>query len=125
MSEIIQGEGFTIKSNKFDYFFGRVTSNPDNQRRSLDNLNGLRQFGIEEENNGREQLLQIFQQGLNAPQVGRKRDRYGTTIVRKVEITIPDLQGAVEISYLYRNNDFNSIPEVTTLITKIYPPEQP
>jgi len=65
--------------------------------------------------------LEIFQQGLNAPQVGGKRDRYGTTIVRRVEITMPDLQGAIEISYLYRNNDLNSIPEVTILITKIYP----
>lgn len=74
---------------------------------------------------GRERLLQIFHQGLNAPQVGGKRDRYGTTLVRKVEISKPNLEGAIEISYLYRNNDINSTPEVTTLISKIYPLEEP
>ena len=47
MSEVIQGEGFTIKANKFDFFFGRVTSSLENERRSRDNYYRLRQLGIE------------------------------------------------------------------------------
>ncbi|MBO1349643.1 MAG: hypothetical protein EBE86_020720 [Hormoscilla sp. GUM202] len=120
MSEVIAGDGFTVKTNKFEFFFGRVTSNPKNERRSFDNLNGLRQLGIEEEADGRERLMEIFRSGLKGPQVGIKGDRYGTTIVRKVEIIYQEVRGAIEVSYLYRNNDLESTPEVTTLITKIY-----
>lgn len=119
MSESFQGEGFTIKVSKFDFFFGRVSSTPENERRSRDNCYGLRQLGIEGDR-GTKQLMQIFQKGLTAPQVGGKRDRYGITIVRKVEVIGPQARGAIEISYLYRHHDFQATPEVTTLIPKIY-----
>ena len=115
---MIQGEGFTIKANKFDFFFGRVTSSLENERRSRDNYYRLRQLGIEGQ--GVEQLMPIFKEGLNAPQVGGKRDRYGITIVRKVEVIGAKVQGAIEVSYLYRNHDLRAIPEITTLIPKIY-----
>ncbi len=47
MDELIQGAGFTVKSNKFDFFFGRVTSTPSNTRRAIDNLRDLRILGID------------------------------------------------------------------------------
>jgi len=124
MNKLIYREGFTIKPSKFDFFFGRVKSSRDNERRSKDNLQGLLQLGIDEELGGRERLLQIFRRGLNAPQVRVKTDRYGITLVRKVEITEKNVRGAVEISYLYRDNNLDSIPEITTLITKIYPQKE-
>lgn len=54
MTNVIQGEGFTVNESKFDFFFGRVTSNPRNARRSLDNLEGLRKLGIDEASGGKE-----------------------------------------------------------------------
>jgi len=76
MSEVIAGDGFTVKTNNFEFFFGRVTSNPKNEGRSLDNLDGLRQLGIEEEADGREPPIKIFRSGLKGPQVGIKGDRW-------------------------------------------------
>jgi hypothetical protein len=29
MDEVIQGTGFTVRASKFDFFFGRVTSDPE------------------------------------------------------------------------------------------------
>jgi hypothetical protein len=46
---MLEGEGFIVDERKFDYFFGRVISNPHNRTRSLENLEGLRELGIEEE----------------------------------------------------------------------------
>lgn len=116
---MIQGDGFTINESKFDFFFGRVTSSPRNAIRSQNNLEGLRKIGIEA--GDREGLMQIFHEGLNAPQIGDERvDEYGITIVRKVELSGGEVTGAIEISYLYRNGDMDSLPEITTLITKIY-----
>ena len=117
---MIQGEGFTINESKFDFFFGRVTSNPRNARRSLDNLEGLRKLGIDEAAGGKERLLQIFQEGLNTPIIKEVTDDYGTTLVRKVEVSGREVPGAIEISYLYRNSDVNLLPEITTIIIKIY-----
>lgn len=115
----IEGSGFIIKESKFDYFFGRVSSSSKNQRRSLDNLENLMGLGIEEAASGKERLLEIFAEGLTAPQVGLRSSRYGTTIVRRVEVSGVEL-GAIEISYFYPSNDFSVVPEVSTLIIKIY-----
>ncbi len=117
---MIRGEGFTIDEKKFDFFFGRVTSNPKNTSRSLQNLRELRKLGIEEALGGTERLLQIFQQGLNAPQINEITTPHGVTIVRKVEVSSGEIAGAIEISYFYQNGDFNSLPKVTTIIPKIY-----
>ncbi|MBC6480235.1 MAG: hypothetical protein EBE86_005885 [Hormoscilla sp. GUM202] len=117
---MIQGEGFTIDESKFDYFFGRVTSNPHNTERSWRNYEGLRRLGIEETTGGRERLLQIFQSGLNQPIIDRKENSYGITLVRKVEIDRGSLQGSIEISYFYTDGDLESIPKISSIITKIY-----
>ncbi|MDY6806312.1 MAG: hypothetical protein SXA11_21250 [Cyanobacteriota bacterium] len=117
---MIRGEGFTIDEKKFDFFFGRVTSNPKNASRSLQNLRELRRLGIEEAQGGTERLLQIFQEGLNASQIEEIATPHGVTIVRKVEVNRGEILGAIEISYFYQNGDFNSLPKVTTIIPKIY-----
>lgn len=116
----IEGLGFTVKESKFDYFFGRVTSSPKNQRRSLDTLRDLRQLGITEEAGGRERLLEIFFLGLTALQVKDPiTTRFGTTIVRRIEVSGPE-DGAIEISYFYPDGDLSATPGVSTLITKLY-----
>ena len=118
---MIRGEGFTVNESKFDFFFGRVTSSPRNAIRSRDNLEGLRKLGIEEESGGRERLLEVFEDGLNAAQIGSERvGQYGVTLVKRVEVNDGEVPGAIEVSYLYRNGDMNSIPEVTTIIPKTY-----
>jgi hypothetical protein len=121
MSVFIDGTGFRISESKFDFFFGRVTSTPENTRRSVQNVQCLRQFGIREEAEGREQLMQIFRDGLSAPErLPRREDRYGVTIRRVVQLENNLISGEPEIFYLYRNGDLSSLPEVTSLIPKTY-----
>jgi hypothetical protein len=117
---LIQGNGFTIKESKFVYFFGRVTSNPSNQARSLQNLQDLKKLGIDEATGGREQLMKIFQDGLNSPEMKRITNDYGTTIIKKVELTGVEAEGAIEISYFYPGSNLSAVPEVSSIIPKIY-----
>lgn len=117
---MIEGEGFTIDEKKLDYFCGKVTSNPHNESRSRSNLESLERLGVEESQGGKEKLLQIFKDGLNAPEIDVVSRPYGIVIVRKVEIIHNDTRGAIEISYFYLNGDLNSIPKVATIVIKIY-----
>jgi len=111
MDELIQGVGFTIKASKFDFFFGRVTSTPTNARRSSDNLRDLRILGIDEASGGKERLLQIFAEGLNAPEVpDRKTNEYGVHISRKVELSGGEKPGAIIVRYFYPQGNLNTIP---------------
>ncbi|OCQ90725.1 hypothetical protein BCD67_03135 [Oscillatoriales cyanobacterium USR001] len=121
MDELIQGIGFTIKSSKFDFFFGRVTSTPTNARRSSDNLRDLRILGIDEASGGKEQLLQIFAEGLNALEVPeRKTNEYGVHISRKVELSGGEKPGAIIVRYFYPQGNLNTIPQVTSIVPLIY-----
>lgn len=115
---MIQGEGFTINESKFDFFFGRVTSDSHNANRSLQNLRDLRKLGVDEAEGGRERLLQLFQEGLSTPEVDRKENSYGITITRQVEV-IGKEAGFIEISYFYSNGNLNSTPKITTIIPKV------
>ncbi len=119
---MIRGEGFTINESKFDYFFGRVTSDPDNTQRSLQNLRELNRLGIDEAAGGRERLLQIFQAGLNAPEVieYNRNTRYGISIARQVEVSSEQATGVIIVFYFYPQGDLNAIPQVTSIIPKIY-----
>ncbi len=118
---MLEGDGFRIQEAKFDFFFGRVTSTPMNTARSIQNVQSLRRFGIREEAEGQEQLMQIFREGLSAPErLPRREDQYGVTIRRLVQIENNLISGELEIFYLYRNGDLTSLPEVTSLIPKTY-----
>ena len=122
IDKVIQGAGFTIKSSKFDFFFGRVTSTPTNTRRSLDNLRDLRTLGIDEASGGKEKLLQIFAEGLNAPEVedDRKVNEYGTNISRKVELRGGEKPGAIVVRYFYVESNLDLNPQVTSIVPLIY-----
>ncbi len=121
MDEVIQGAGFTIRASKFDFFFGRVTSTPANIRRSSDNLRDLRTLGIDETSGGKEQLLQIFAEGLNATEIpDRKTNEYGVHISRKVELSGGEKPGAIIVRYFYPQRDLNATPQVTSIVPLIY-----
>ncbi len=119
---MIQGEGFTVKESKLDYFFGRATSTPRNAKRSSNNLENLKKLGIDETVDGIARLIQIFQEGLNAPEIiaYRKDNEYGTSIARKVEVSGPDVVGAIIVSYYYPGGNRSVIPQVSSIITLIY-----
>ena len=122
----IEREGFTIKESKFDFFFGRVTSSPQNIRRSSDNLENLNRLGIDETADGRERLLEIFQQGLNAPEIqaSRKITKYGLNIFRKVELLGGQVAGAIVVRYFYPHGDLSVKPQVTSIVVLIYKQEE-
>lgn len=118
----IEGKGFTVKESKFDFFFGRVTSNTKKLRRSSDNLENLNLLGIDEAADGRERLIEIFQEGLNAPEIekGRKLTKYGLNISRKVELSYGKVEGAIVVRYFYPNGDLSVKPQVTSIVVLIY-----
>jgi hypothetical protein len=118
---VIQGEGFTVRESKFDFFFGRVTSDPTNIQRSLQNLRELMRLGIDEAAGGRQRLMELFREGLNAPEISedRRDTEYGTSITRKVEVR-GAITGAILIRYYYPESDLEAIPQVASLVVKIY-----
>ncbi|HEY9704376.1 MAG TPA: hypothetical protein V6C58_18140 [Allocoleopsis sp.] len=120
MGNIIQGDGFTIDETKFDFFFGRVTSNPVNKIRSLQNLKELNKLGINDTIEGKQLLMQIFQSGLNGQKINEITKPHGLTVVRKIEISNNEIQGTIEISYFYLHSDLTLTPKITTIIPKIY-----
>lgn len=122
---MIQGSGFTIKESKFDFFFGRVTSSRRNFQRSLDNLENLEKLGIKEDSGGRERLMQIFSEGLTAPEVleDRQVNEYGTNISRKVEISGGEKTGGIIVRYFYPNSDLSQTPQITSILVLIYKQE--
>jgi hypothetical protein len=117
---MIEGDGFRIKASKFDYFFGRVNSNPHNQQRSQQNLQDLNKLGVYESMGGKERLMQLFREGLLCPEVSRKITDYGLTVVRRFEITGIEVSGAIDISYFYSDADLFAVPEIASIIPKIY-----
>ncbi|NJL10694.1 MAG: hypothetical protein HC908_12370 [Calothrix sp. SM1_7_51] len=119
VARMIEGNGFTIKQSKFDYFFGRVTSSPSNRARSIQNLEDLKRLGIDEAANGQKFLMQIFEFGLNYPEIKRKINEYGITIIKQVEVSGSEVTGLIEIAYFYPAGNLSAVPEVTTIIPKI------
>lgn len=107
----------TVKPNKWDYFFGRVKSNPHNEARSLQNLRELKRLGIDEAAGGREKLMALFERGLELPEAGRHVTEHGVTITRTVEVG--DV-GAIDVKYFYPKGDLTAVPEVSTIIPKIF-----
>jgi hypothetical protein len=108
----------TVKEGKWDYFFGRVKSNPHNTQRSLQNAKDLADLGIKEEKGGREKLMKIFEEGLKKPATGKPHiTEHGTTITRTVEVPP---KGAIDVKYFYPKHDMSATPEISTIIPKIF-----
>jgi RHS repeat-associated protein len=107
----------TVKSGKWDYFFGRVTSNPHNQARSIQNLKDLARLGFDEAAGGREALTRLFQESQGLPEVARHVTEHGITITRTARIG--DV-GAIDIKYFYPGGNMDAVPEVSTIIPKVF-----
>jgi hypothetical protein len=71
-----------VKPGKWDYFFGHVKSDRHNEACSLQNLRDLAALDIEENEGGRAKLAKIFEEGLTAPEIGRRETQFGVTITR-------------------------------------------
>ena len=114
----IEGIGFTVKESKFEFFFGRVTSTPRNRERSLQNARELKRLGIDEAAGGRQKLLKIFEEGLNAPEVidYRKATKYGLNVARQVEISHEEARGAIIVCYFYPAENTDASAQVTSII---------
>ncbi len=70
-------------------------------------------------------MLQIFHEGLNAPEVpnSRKITQYGINISRKVEVSGPETTGAIIVRYYYPGGDLFATPQVTSIVVLIYKQE--
>ena len=104
---------FSVKPGKYDYFFGKVTSSQKNMKRSLQNKNDLSYMGITNE----EQLNTALGKALDkGKETKRITNEYVITICEQIDIGD---KGSIEVSFLYRNGDMLSTPEVTTLVPRI------
>ena len=107
-----------VKPRKWDYyFFGRVTSNPHNAARSLQNLKDLTTLGINDTPAGREALTRLLEIGLHHPEISRHVTQYGITITRRVPVS---KLGVIEVKYFYHGGDMSALPEISTIIPKIF-----
>lgn len=106
-----------VKPAKWDYFFGRVKSNPHNEARSLQNLKDLNTLGFDETAGGQEALTKIFQQSKDLPEISRHITDYGVTVTRTAKI---GEVGSIDIKYFYPKGNMSAVPEVSTIIPKIF-----
>ena len=106
-----------VKGGKWDYFFGRVTSNPHNQARSLQNLKDLKALGFDDTAAGRAALTKLFRFGRYLPETARHTTQYGITITRRVPV---GNVGAIDVKYFYPGGDLSTTPEVSTIIPKVF-----
>ncbi len=106
-----------VKQGKWDYFFGRVTSNPHNQTRSLQILKDLKTLGFADTKAGRTGLTRLFEIGRHLPEKARHVTEYGITITR----TVPaGSRGAIDVKYFYPGGDLSAIPEISTIVPKVF-----
>ena len=113
LGEIVP-KGYNIEANKFDYFFGKVTTgNPHNIQRSAQNLKDLNALGIKTEH----QLVSVFNKAASdGVVVSQKNNNFGTTITKS--ITVSD-KGSIQVSFFYTDGNLNTKPKITTLIPKL------
>ena len=106
-------KGYTVAAEKFDYFFGRVTSSPDNMRRSLQNLSDLNEMGITSQN----ALIRVFNKAFSSgKQMGGARiTPHGTTITKQVQIG----DHALNVGFFYKGGNMKSTPSVSSIIPKL------
>ena len=105
---------YTIDSKKYDYFFGKVTSNSHNATRSIQIKNTLNELGI----TNKHQMNRIFDRAITEGNIIKTQTtNYGTVITRQVEI---GKTGCIDVGFFYENSNMLSIPKVVTVIPKIY-----
>ncbi|MGO2156371.1 MAG: hypothetical protein ACTH5V_11420 [Serratia proteamaculans] len=110
----ISPQGYNVDPNKFDYFFGKVTTgNSHNIERSAQNLKDLNTLGIKNE----QSLIAIFNQAAkDGVIVSTKSNNYGTTVIKSIVVSD---KGAIQVGFFYSSSDLNATPKITTLIPKV------
>lgn len=116
-----------LNSSRFDFFFGKVKAGLNATQREIDNAYKSAQrsgifskLGIADSKEGREKLSGLFNQALESgKEIGKYTDEHGTTITKQISIKNGETSGTMNVSFLYRGGDMNSVPEVTTAVPKI------
>ncbi|MBE0368299.1 SpvB/TcaC N-terminal domain-containing protein [Pseudoalteromonas aurantia] len=106
---------FNIDPNKYNYFFGRVTTGKQsNIVRSAQNLKDLTTLGIETE----AQLYKVFAKTFSQGKfIKRQQTEHGVSIMKELKI---GNRGAIQTSFFYKGGNFSSKPNVSTIIPKVY-----
>lgn len=105
---------FTVKSSKFDYFFGRVvTSNEHNIQRSAQNLADLTTLGIKTEKD----LMRVFNKAWNSPIINKIETTHGVSIIKSA--SVGKNGQAIQVSFFYKGGDMGLTPTVSTIIPKL------
>lgn len=103
---------YTVAAEKFDYFFGRVTSSPENMRRSLQNLSDLNEMGITSQNT----LVRVFNKAFSSGrQMETRITPHGTTITKQVQVG----NHALNVGFFYKGGNMKATPSVSTIIPKL------
>jgi len=114
---VVSNRPVLIKESKWDYFFGRVKSNKHNEVRSLQNAKDLETLGFTDTPTGREGLTRLFEIGRHLPATATHTTPYGVTITRRVPA---GNGGVIDVKYYYPGGDMNAIPEIATIIPKVF-----
>ncbi|WP_428979068.1 RHS repeat-associated core domain-containing protein [Flavobacterium lipolyticum] len=105
-------EGYTVAAEKFDYFFGKVNSSPDNMRRSLQNLSDLKEMGLASKG----ALIRMFNKAFSSgTEISTKFTPHGTTITKQVQVG----EHALNVGFFYKAGNMDATPAVTTIIPKL------
>lgn len=121
---------FHLDEEKFKYFFGKVAppdetlkaTNPKKYEKLKHNYDRSQQLkkvfsdmGIEDNPEGRAKLMDLFDRGMDGPELATHTDSFGTTITRSVE-----QDGVIlEVKYFYEGGDLTGTPKVVTVIPKV------
>lgn len=113
---------FSVAVDKFNFFFGKVTSSPDNTRRSKQIQEGLQKLGIEDNPTGEAKLLELFDKALDSPIViDSKIKSNGQIVTKQVQVSE---KGALNIGFFFEKGG-DGTPKVVTIIPKLTPTKTP
>jgi RHS repeat-associated protein len=143
---LIKGEAkFILDTDKFKYFFDKLdykglsgadlekyaNSIGQSLKKLTENLGRLKsmndvftKWGVTDSKQGLEWLADAFNKGLNGKFISQRTAKDGSvSVMRSVDVintSTKEVIGSVEIGYLYRNDNMNSTPEISSVITKDY-----
>jgi hypothetical protein len=121
ISEIIVKPRWKIAPAKFNYFRGKKIAktgdrikDDHNYQRAIQNKRDFKKLSLNSKSTLVGKIDEAFEKGEI---VSQKTNKYGTGVVKKLEI---EGKGAINVTFFYENGDMNSTPKVTTIIPQIY-----
>ena len=141
--ELVGKSRFILNTERFKYYFDKLDYRDfgESELKELANSIGqtvekltnnilrsksmsavFEKWGVKDNKKGLEWLADAFEKGLNSAIISQRTESDGTiSIMRSVNVINTKTQeviGNIEIGYLYRNGDLNSVPEIGTVIPK-------